>query len=126
MNVTPNPPPWSRQTDKELLPEYWERRELLTGGQGGALQLYYTEEQEVYPHDRAYEMGAACQQSPHSYTRCGHYRTCIQCAAEWGQREDQENRVNMTNDLQNFEELTRGYYLSAAHVHPTDYAPTGP
>ena len=69
-------------------------------------------------------MGAACQQSPHSYTMCGHFRTCIQCAAEWGQREDQENRANMTNDLQNFEELTRDYYFSAAQVRPEDHVPT--
>ena len=90
MNIMPNPPPWSRQVDKEVLPEYWEHRELLTGGQGGAYQTYYTEEQEVYPHDRAFEMGAACSGSAHSLALCGNFRTCIQCAADWGHREDQE------------------------------------
>ena len=72
----PNPPPWSPQVDKEVLPEVWEHREFLTDG-------YYTEAQEVFPHDRAYEMGAACTRSAHGYALCGMYRTCIQCAAEW-------------------------------------------
>ena len=110
MNTMPNPPPWSPQVDKEVLPEVWEHREFLTDG-------YYTEEQEVYPHDRAFEMGAACSGSAHSLALCGNFRTCIQCAADWGYREDQEYQASMANDLQAFERITRGFVLSAAHVH---------
>ena len=98
----PNPPPWSPQVDKEVLPEVWEHREFLTDG-------YYTEAQEVFPHDRAYEMGAACTRSAHGYALCGMYRTCIQCAAEWGRREDEEYQTCMTQDLQLFEQITRDF-----------------
>jgi len=119
MDNVPNPPPWSLEEDKEILPEYWEHREFLT-------DKYYTEEQEVYPHDRAFEMGAACAVSAHGQVLCGNYKTCIQCAAEWGQREDQEYQGGMANDLQAFERITRSFVISAAHVNSEDYVPTGP